>query len=63
MKLATKLATLLFGIVLLLALLHQAEAGGKIRLKKLIKAGLVLGALGSKKLPRVLPIPLPIPVQ
>ncbi|GFR05912.1 hypothetical protein TNCT_615581 [Trichonephila clavata] len=26
-------------------------------------AGLVLGALGSKKLPRILPIPLPIPVH
>ncbi|GFY71050.1 hypothetical protein TNIN_249851 [Trichonephila inaurata madagascariensis] len=41
----------------------QETEAKKLGLKKLIKAGLVLGALGSKKLPRLLPIPLPIPVH
>ncbi|GBM65556.1 hypothetical protein AVEN_90651-1 [Araneus ventricosus] len=59
MRLSTKLL-FLFAIVLALIAHQETEAKS---LKKLIKAGLLLGALGSKKLPKVLPIPLPIPIQ
>ncbi|XP_055944264.1 uncharacterized protein LOC129975248 isoform X1 [Argiope bruennichi] len=59
MRLSTKL---LFLFTLTLALIAHQEAEAK-SFKKLIKAGLLLGALGSKKLPKILPIPLPIPIH
>ena len=50
-----------FVLVLVLNNLQQTEA--KLGLKKLVKAGLVLGALGSRRLPRFLPLPVPIPIR
>ncbi|PRD30946.1 UNVERIFIED_CONTAM: hypothetical protein NCL1_24866 [Trichonephila clavipes] len=61
MKISTTLV-FVFALIALLVCMQETEAK-KLGLKKLIKAGLVLGALGSKKLPRLLPIPLPIPVH
>ncbi|KFM63845.1 hypothetical protein X975_05187, partial [Stegodyphus mimosarum] len=60
MKSISKQIALSLAILLVLNLMLEVEAG---KFKKLLKAGLVLGALGSRALPRVLPLPVPIPIR
>ncbi|XP_054721150.1 uncharacterized protein LOC129230746 [Uloborus diversus] len=45
-----------------MVLVQQAEAGSGLRLKKLVKYGLIANALTGKKILFPLPLPLPIPV-
>lgn len=60
----TRLGTFLAAVaalVLVFSSFQRTEA--KIGIKKLVKGALVLSALGSRKLPRFLPLPVPIPIR
>ncbi|XP_015926832.1 uncharacterized protein [Parasteatoda tepidariorum] len=49
-------------LVMSAVFLQQSEAGGHLRLKKLVKTVLLANALTGKKILFPLPLPLPIPI-
>ncbi|GFY72321.1 uncharacterized protein TNIN_438561 [Trichonephila inaurata madagascariensis] len=55
---------IVFAICLVMAaiVMQQSEAGHSLKLKRLIKYGLIAKALTGKKIPLPLPLPLPIPI-
>ncbi|KFM79365.1 hypothetical protein X975_09997, partial [Stegodyphus mimosarum] len=49
-------------LVMTAVVLQQSEAGGSLKLKRLVKYGLIAKALTGKKIFLPLPLPLPIPI-
>ncbi|KAG8196489.1 hypothetical protein JTE90_012305 [Oedothorax gibbosus] len=56
------MVSLLAGMLLLAVVIEQAEAGGHLGLRRLVKTFLLARALKGKKIFLPLPLPLPIPL-